>query len=804
MKSVALLLTLCGLSFTTAQADLLTSYPAKVQLDNARDLQRFSIVYQRDDGVTVDVTKDATMALEPANLAERNPEGIWIPKADGEGTVTVTYKEKSITVPISVKQATVDPPMSFRNDVEGAIMRAGCNTGKCHGSASGKNGFRLSLFSYDPPHDYIALTRDSRGRRLNQANPEHSLMLKKPLNEVPHEGGSAIEKGGLLYTMLHRWVAEGAKDDVAGLPTVTGLEILPKESVLAGAGSMQQFVIMAQYSDGTDRDVTDLAVMSSVDESIISIDGKGLATSGNRGEAYLMARFSTFAVVANIISIPADATPLAQPAPPANFIDEFMYEKYKKLRITQSPKCSDEVFVRRVYIDTLGVLPTVEETRTFLEDAAPDKRAKLIDILLERPELASLWAMKWAETLRVKSSASLDAKGMHRYNDWLRLAIQQNKPMDELVRELLAAEGGNFSSPASNFYLVESVPNLMAENVAQVFMGIRMQCAQCHNHPFERWTMDDYYSFSAFFSQVGRKASSDPRETIIFNSGSGEVSNPRDNQVMKPTFLGGVTPDLAGRDRRLVLSEWLTSDENPWFAQNLANRVWEHFLGKGIVHPTDDVRVTNPPSNPQLLAVLGEKLAAYKYDMRQLIRDICNSNTYQASTQPTETGKSDSRNFAYAQIRRLPSEVLLDAISQVTETKVKFASLPMGSRAVDVADGSANNYFLSVFGRPTRNSACSCERRNEPTLAQVLHLVNGSTYTDAIGNAENRLNQQLKAEATNEVIIEDLYIAAFSRKPDPEEMQKMAQYIAETPERKIALEDIYWSVLNSKEFVFTH
>jgi hypothetical protein len=546
-------------------------------------------------------------------------------------------------------------------------------------------------------------------------------------------------------------------------------------------------------------------VMSSVDESIVAIDGKGLATSGNRGEAYLMARFSTFAVVANIISIPAEATPQEQPAPPANFIDEFMYEKYKKLRIVQSPKCSDEVFVRRVFIDTLGVLPTVEETRAFLADEAPDKRAKLIDVLLERPEISNLWAMKWAETLRVKSSGNtIEPKGMHRYNDWLRLAIQQNKPMDELVRELLAAEGGNFSSPASNFYLVERSPTLMAENVAQVFMGIRMQCAQCHNHPFERWTMDDYYSFSAFFSQVGRKQASDPRETIIFNSGGGEVHNIRNNAVMQPKFLGGETPDLKGRDRRVVLAEWLTSDENPWFAQNLANRIWDHFLGKGIIAPTDDVRVTNPPSNPQLLAVLGTKLTEYKYDMRMLIRDICNSNTYQASTQPTESAKSDTRNFAYAEIRRIPSEVLLDAISQVTDTQVKFSSLPLGARAVDIAGGGGGNYFLDVFGRPSRESACSCERRNEPTLAQVLHLVNGSTYTNAIENAENSLNQQLKAEATNEAIIEDLYLAAFSRKPSEGEALKMANYVTESPERKAALEDIYWSVLNSKEFVFTH
>ncbi|MFP6582711.1 MAG: DUF1549 and DUF1553 domain-containing protein [Candidatus Hydrogenedentota bacterium] len=788
----------------TAIADSISIYPPEVQLDHTRDHQRFVVVYKRDDGVTIDVTDKATINLEPATLAARNEQGLWVPKADGEGTIAVSYEGHSAQVPFLAKNAAVDPPISFRNDVEAAIMRAGCNTGACHGSAQGKNGFRMSLFGYDPPHDYTTLTRDSRGRRLNAASPLRSLMLGKPLGKVDHEGGQVIDEKSPLYEILRRWIAEGAKDDVADLPKVTGIDILPEEAVMEGEGARQQYVVLAHYSNGTDRDVTELAVLSSVDESIVAIDDFGLAKSGKSGEAYIMARFNTFAVVANVISIAQGSKPTAQPLPPANFIDEHMHEKFKKLRITQAQPASDEVFVRRVYLDILGVLPTVEETCSFLADQAPDKRAKLIDVLLERPELAEVWAMKWAEVLRVRTANTLQAKGMHRYNDWLRLAIQQNKPMDQLARDLLSAEGGSFSSPQSNFYLVEQTPTLMAENVAQVFMGIRMQCAQCHNHPFERWTMDDYYSFSAFFSQIGIKGSSDPREMIVYNSRSGEQKNLRDGQVMKPKFLGGATPDLKGRDRRVVLAEWLTSKENPYFSKNLANRIWEHFMGKGIIHPTDDVRVTNPPSNPQLLQVLGERLASYDFDMRQLIRDICNSNTYQASTQPAENAKDDTRNFAYAIVRRLPSEVLLDAISQVTDTKVKFSSLPLGSRAIQVANGPSGNYFLDVFGRPSRLSASTEERRNEPTLAQVLHLINGDTFTNAIASGSNRLNQQLAAEANNEAIIDDLYIAAFSRNPQPEEMEKLLAYIAETPDRKVALEDVYWSVLNSKEFIFTH
>lgn len=805
MKQFAYILATVGaLIAPSAQGQSITAYPPVLQLDSARDSQRFVVIYQREDGVTLDVTAQSTITLEPATLATRDETGLWKPATNGEGTVTVVYEGHTITVPFSAKNAEVDPPMSFRNDVEAAIMRAGCNTGACHGSAQGKNGFRLSLFGYDPPHDYETLTRDSRGRRLNAASPATSLMLGKPSGEVNHEGGDVIESGGAIYEIISRWIEEGAKDDVGELPHVTGINILPEESVMEGEGATQQYVVMAQYSDGTDRDVTDLAVLSSVDDAIVAIDGKGNSVSGKRGEAYIMARFSTFAVVANVISIPTGSQPTAQPAPPANFVDEYIHAKFKKLRITQSPVASDEVFVRRLYLDVLGVLPTIEESRTFLEDPAPDKRAKLIDALLERPELAEVWAMKWAEVLRVRSTATLEPKGMHRYNDWLRLAIQGNKPMNELATDLLTAEGGNFTAPQSNFYLVERDPTLMAENVAQVFMGIQLQCAQCHNHPFERWTMDDYYSFSAFFSQVGRKGSSDPRETIVYDSRSGEQKNLRDGQVMKPKFLGGEVPDLAGRDRRAVLAEWLTSKENPWFAKNLANRVWEHFMGKGIIHPTDDVRVTNPPSNPKLLDVLGERLASYDYDMRQLIRDICNSNTYQASTQPMENAKEDTRNFAYAQVRRLPSEVLLDAISQVTNTDVKFASLPIGARAVQVADGPSGNYFLEVFGRPTRTSASTSERRNEPTLAQVLHLINGTTFTEAMSKPENRLNQQIASETPTETIIQNLYLAAFSRAPSAEESQTLATYVTESADRKAALEDVYWSVLNSKEFVFTH
>ena len=747
----------------------LAVFPPAVQLDNARDPQRIVIVKTLPSGVTVDVTAGSQIAIEPPSLATWTESLRFQPAADGEGTITIAHEGQTITAPIKVQNVSVNPAMSFRNDIEAVLMRAGCNSGACHGAASGKNGFGLSLFGYDPGVDYRNLTREARGRRLNVAAPAESLMLQKPTGAVDHEGGARFAKDSFLYNMLHRWIAEGAQDDQGEIAKLTGIEILPGNCVMEGAGAQQRFVVLAKYSDGTDRDVTDLAILASEDPEVVAIDEAGLATAGNRGEIYLMARYGTFAVISQVINVAADAT-LQWPegVVAKNYIDEFIYDKLRKLRIAPAEPCSDEVFVRRVYLDILGLLPSVDETRAFLSSQEPDKRAMLIDELLERPEFSELWAMKWAEVLRVKATANvLDPKGMHRYNDWLRQSIINNKPIDQLVRELLTAEGGNFTSPAANFYLVEQQPEQMAENVAQVFMGIQIKCAQCHNHPFERWTMDDYYSFSAFFAQVGRKGTSDPRESVVFNRGGGEVKNLRDGQVMQPKFLGGAQPDIAGRDRREVLAEWITSPDNPWFAENIANRVWDHFFGAGIIDPPDDVRVSNPPSNAALLEELGRRLVENGYDMRKLVRDICNSNTYQLDTTPRDPSITDTQNFAFAQVRRLPSEMLLDAISTVTKSKVKFASLPLGARAVEVAGGSSGNYFLDVFGRPTRDTACTCERRNEPTLAQTLHLINGDTLQSAI-NAENgRLATQVAEEKPTEAVVEELYLAAYARPPAP-------------------------------------
>ncbi|MBM3290608.1 MAG: DUF1549 domain-containing protein, partial [Candidatus Hydrogenedentes bacterium] len=596
-----------------------------------------------------------------------------------------------------------------------------------------------------------------------------------------------------LYHTLHKWITEGAQKDATPPPALTGVEILPKSAVLEGKGAQQRFLVRALYEDGSDRDVTGLAILSSSDDLTCPLDvPSATSTAADPGEGYIMARYGSFAVVSKVIVIPQGLT-VAWPddAKEVNYIDHFIFDKLKKLRIPPATACDDSTFVRRLYVDALGILPTAEETRAFLADTAPDKRAKLVDALLQRPEFSELWAMKWADLLRVQTVPNqIDRKALVRYNDWLRQAIITNKPLDQLVRELLTAQGGNFTSPAVNFYVAEPNPLQMAENVAQVFMGVQLKCAQCHNHPFERWKMDDYYSFSAFFAQVGQKGSNDPRERIIYDRRGGEVNHLKDGRVMAPKFLGGPAPDCTGKDRRAVLAEWLTSPENPWFAKSIGNRLWQQFFGRGITDPPDDVRVTNPSSHPELEDALAKRLIEVKYDLRAIVRDICNSYTYQMSTQPRNESVTDKRNFAFQSVRRLGAEQLLDAIAKVTESKVKFPALPLGANAVQVADGNSGNYFLGLFGRPARSTVCACERRAEPTLAQVLHLINGDTMTTALNAPEGRLTKLASSQLTPTQMAEDVWLAAYSRTPTPDEQAYVENYLNTAADKKVALEDV--------------
>ncbi len=573
--------------------------------------------------------------------------------------------------------------------------------------------------------------------------------------------------------------------------------------MLEGEGATQQFIARARYSDGTDRDVTNLALFLTNNDNSAPIDADGLVTAGARGEAFIMARFATHTVGSQALVLPAGLEYTPPSTPPANYVDELVNAKLERIRVLPSELCSDEVFLRRVAVDITGLLPTVEEYNEFMADTSPDKRAKLIDRLLERKEFSEIWALKWANLLMVKSSNQVSYKSMFLYSNWLTNQISSNVPLNEMVQNLLSASGGTFSSPATNYFQIERDTLKTAENVAQVFMGIRTQCAQCHNHPFDRWTMNDYYSFAAFFSQIGRKQGGDYRETIVFNSGGGEVKHPVNGAVMPPKFLGGAVPDVAGQDRREVLVKWLTSPENPFFATSVANRVWAHFFGIGIVEPVDDIRVSNPASNPELFAALGEKLTSYNYDFKQLVRDICSSQAYQRASQPNASNESDLTNFSHARIRRIPAENLLDCLSQVTDVPDKFRGLPLGARAVQIADGGTSNYFLTSFGRSARLTACAAEATTEPTLSQALHMINGDTISRKIGQS-NWLQSQLDAGKTPAEIIETIYVACLSRKPTAEETQALEAIVASDGNVRHGVDDVLWAVLNSREFLFNH
>jgi hypothetical protein len=778
-------------------------FPPDIHLNTSRDWQSIVVQAFYADGITCDVTSQATLrVVNPALVKIEGP--IFRPVANGETELIVEFGGKTVTRKITVKDATVDRPISFKLDVMPVFMRAGCNSGSCHGAARGKDGFRLSLFGFDPDGDHYRLTREINGRRINLAVPNESLLLEKAMGKVPHSGGERFKEGSFYHQTIVRWLEANAPNDPPGIPTPVALEIYPREGVLDGKGATQQLTVRAKYSDGTDRDVTNLAVFLSNNDNSAKVDANGLITAGDRGEAFVMARFATFTVGSPFIVLPKGLKFTFPEVQENNYIDKLIHQKLRKLRIAPSEICSDEVFLRRVYLDIVGMLPTVEEYERFMNNPVSAKREQLIDELLNRKEFAELWVLKWAELLQIRSSNQVSYKAMLLYYTWLQDKIARNVPTDVWVRELLSATGGTFKNPPTNYYQNETDLLKITENVAQVFMGMRIQCAQCHNHPFDRWTMDDYYSFASFFSQIGRKGTDDPRELVIFNAGGGEINHPVLGRPMPPRFLGVSQPaDVAGKDRRAVLANWLASPENPYFAKNLANIVWAHFFGQGIIHEVDDVRVSNPASNQELLDELAKKFTEYKYDFKKLVRDICTSATYQRATQPNPSNESDSRNFARASIRRIRAETLYDCISQVTETKDKFPGLPLGARAVQIADGATTTYFLTTFGRATRETVCSCEVKLEPTLSQSLHLLNGQTTGSKIVNGA-LVARRLNEKKTPEQIIEELYIRCFSRKPTSEEMQKLVGMVSANPNKQQALEDIFWALLNAREFMFNH
>jgi hypothetical protein len=791
------------ISCATAQvqaAPKLDVFPDSVHLRHKSDSQSFVVRIIQDNGIHLDVTNEAKITLEDGSKAVLDKNQVR-PKAEGDTKLKIDWKGLSTTVPVRVETPTAERPVSFRLDVMPVLMKAECN--RCHGAARGQDGFKLSLWGFDPEADHFRITREIPGRRVNLAVPEESLLLTKSDGEASHTGGKRFEKGSPLYHTMLSWLKAGAPDDPKDLAQLTGIELSPNALVLEGPGQTFRLNVRAKYSDGTTRDVTTTSLFLSNGEGSAKVDADGVLTAGQRGEAFVMARYGQFTVGSQVIVLPKGLKYEPPKMEERGEIDKLVNAKLQNLRVTPSAPCDDLTFLRRAYIDLTGTLPPLDRVTSFGPDKDPNKREKLIDELLKRTEFVDLWTLKWSDLLQVRTVANnVYIKSIQLYRNWIRDQILAGVPLNTLAAKLLTATGSNIENPAANFYSLENDPIRVTEDAAQAFMGIRIQCAQCHNHPFDRWTMSDYRGLMAFFMQVGRKPGEDPREKIIFNQGGGEAIHPVGNKPVPPKFPGGEEPDVKGKDRREVLAQWLSAPENPWFSNHISNLVWAHFMGVGIVDPVDDIRISNPPSNPALLAHLSKRLVEHNFDIRKLAKDVCMSAAYQRSTRANETNEFDTRNYSKATIRRMRAEVLLDAISDASDNSAKHSGVPLGMRAVEIADAKKTNYFLTTFGRSTRENVCARDECG-PTLSQALHLLTGDTVEGNIRTG-NLVGKQLAAGKKPPEILTELYARAFGRPPTPAETTSLEALFGDAEQSKAILEDIQWALLNSKEFLFNH
>ena len=770
-------------------------------------------------GLYRDIGCELTLTEEGQPIKQHTGSGVLRvdPARDAPSQSIAAASASPVLAPVAARMPAVSEPqrpVSFRLDVMPVFFRAGCNSGGCHGAALGKDGFHLSLFGYDPAGDYYRLTQQMVGRRIDLAAPEQSLLVLKATGAVPHSGGRRFKTDSANYDALLRWIQSGAPDDTAKVPQVTGISLVPDKVVFSGKQTQRPLQVIAKYSDGTTRPVNDLALYLTNNKSTADIDDHGVVTAGKKGDTFVFARFSKFTTGAEIIVLPNDKNFKWPKVAPNNYIDELVDAKLKYLRILPSQLATDEQFLRRVYLDLTGLLPTSAEYWTFMQSPDRDKRAKLVDALLERDEFADLWTAKWAETLKIvtggNSAFGTDRKAAYSYYEWIREQMRRDAPLDQFVRAQLTASGSNLHDPAVNLYTMipqgQYDPKAVALDIAQVFTGVRIQCAQCHNHPFDRWTQDDFYGFVSFFTGVKRKTESESREFYIWDDPNAPpAKHLLDDHPVPAKFLGGSEPDVKGKDPREALAEWLTAKNNPFFAQNLANRIWAHFSGRGIIEPVDDVRISNPPSNRELLEELSRRLVDYQFDMKRLIRDICASRTYQRSSVANASNRDDDTQFSHARLRRLRADLLLDAISSVTDSASAFNNYPAGFRAVELFEGGArtNNYFLKTFGLANRDAVNASQTHLEPTLAQALHLINGDTIEGKVARSQVVANL-LKEKQSPDTIIVELYIRVLSRKPSEAEMKRLLSLVAEKPLDRQGYDDIFWALLNSSEFEFNH
>lgn len=701
-----------------------------------------------------------------------------------------------------------EAPISFQLDVQPVLTAYGCNTGACHGKQRGQNGFQLSLLGFDSDFDFASLTRDARGRRLFPASPRQSLLIRKATGELPHGGGKRFEVDSDPYTLLLRWIEQGASRSIEGEPVLNRVQLADTDySLPPSAGASLH--VTAHYSDGSSRDVTALATYMSNDSAVVAVSADGHLTSGPLpGETAIMVRYMNHICVANVEIPQTKAVPRAifDALPRHNVIDEHVYAKLQRLGIKPSDVVTDEVFLRRVYPDLIGRLPTVEEARSFLDSDAEAKRERLVGQLLERPEYADHWAGYWADLLR-PNPYRVGIKAVLNYDNWIRTQFRENVAYDEFVRRLITAKGSTWQNGAATLYRDRRSPDEVATLVSQLFLGIRLECAKCHHHPFERWSQQDFYQFAAYFSKVARKGTglSPPisgGEEIVYTSTTGDVKHPLTGQVMVPTPLyesnAGTTNDF--EDPRQALAQWMTDGDNDYFAQVQVNRVWSILMGRGMVEPVDDLRSTNPATNPELLTALADEFRRNDYDLKALLRLIVLSRTYSHGSPPNETNVADRINYSRHYRKRLRAEVLMDAVADVTETSARLTGLPADSRANQVWTHRVDSVFLDTFGRPNENQDPPCERTPDSTVTQALHLMNSRELDGRIRSDESRAARLAAGDFSPREIVEELYLATYSRYPTEEERDYGSKLMEAAENRRQVTEDLLWAMINSPEF----
>lgn len=805
-------------------ADSISVLPSEVILRGPEAFQR--ILVQHIDG-----TELQSQLRENLELTSSDPE---IVKVDGDvlrpvsnGSAEITAKSGAMSAKLTVRVTDVEAShrWSFGNHVQAVISKAGCNSGACHGALAGKGGLKLSLRGYDTKTDHHTFTRQARGRRIELADPGRSLMLVKPSGGLPHKGGLRFDVDSFEYRVLAEWISAGALGPSETEPVLERVEVLPNLATLQ-PGDRQQVLVQAHYSDGHTEDVTRWAKYTSANEAVASVDDHGELTVTGYGEGAITAWFASKVVIARVTAPYANevADEVFEKIPKRNFIDESVTKQLRRLNLPPSPPASDTAFLRRAYIDTIGTLPTIDEVKQFMADESADKRDKVIESLLSRSEFVDYWTYKWSDILLL-NGRRLRPQAVKTYYEWIHNHVEKNTPWDQFVREIVTAQGSTFENGATNFYALHQDPETMSENVSQAFLGLSIGCAKCHNHPLEKWTNDQYYAMANMFSRVrakgwGGDARSGDGKRTLFVVSKGELTQPLTGKPQPPTPLDGESLSFEStEDRRIHLAKWLTAPENPYFARSIANRVWANFFGVGLVEEIDDMRDSNPASNDELLAAVANHVLENKFDLKTLMRAILQSHTYQRSSEPLPANQDELRFYSRYYPRRLMAEVMLDAISQVADVPTDFTEVayrgadkqktdfyPKGTRALQLYDSAIASYFLKTFGRNDRQITCECERSDEPSMVQVLHISNGDTLNGKLQAKDGRVEKLLNSTLPNYAIVERAYLLSLSRPPTDQEMQQLLTEMNSTPaaERRIVLEDLLWSLLSSREFLFNH